>query len=64
MNKFLGMRVELDDMGGFLLVPQAAIEELLQRNGMASAHIGSPIGDEGNDAERREAAIIAEDSDS
>ncbi|KAE9041243.1 hypothetical protein PR003_g7581 [Phytophthora rubi] len=45
-RRFLGMRVELDEVGGYILDQQAAIEELMEQYGFADAiGVRAPIGE-------------------
>lgn len=59
VNKFLGMRVHLDEADGYSLDQQAAIEELLEQFGLADANgVKTPINEEANDAEPQELQML------
>ncbi|GMF48730.1 unnamed protein product [Phytophthora fragariaefolia] len=59
VNKFLGMRVHLDEADGDSLAQQAAIEELLEPLRLTDANgVKTPIGEESNDAKPLELQLL------
>ena len=50
VNKFLGLRIQLDDSNGYVLDQEVTIDLLLKEFGMESANgVRAPIGDECNE---------------